>query len=334
MQHHSDLLQAVLDAPDDDTPRLIYADWLEEHNQPERANFIRVQCELARTSQYHPDTRARWTELKQIEQSLWDSNKSPWLRELPDISGFWWDTPFERGFVSRCKPDNANVLVDQSDVWLNMPVCRGVRLTNASGLERLVQSPCLAEVRHLDVECWIGDTGVSMLARSPFVRQLKTFQLNNCRVSPAVVAMLTRSPHLSHLQRLELRGNPIHNGGAVELANTPFLDQLRVLDLRNTQMNAHGLCELAQSPLVQRLEILRLSYNPLGDSGIAELASSPMTTNLILLSIDHTGLTPHGAELLLESPYFSANLTVQIEQPNELSPTLYAEFAKRFHCRD
>jgi len=42
------LLAAIRVAPDDDAPRLVYADWLEEHGQPERAEFIRVQCELIR----------------------------------------------------------------------------------------------------------------------------------------------------------------------------------------------------------------------------------------------------------------------------------------------
>jgi uncharacterized protein (TIGR02996 family) len=32
----------------DDTLRIIYADWLEENGQPERAEFIRVQVEIAR----------------------------------------------------------------------------------------------------------------------------------------------------------------------------------------------------------------------------------------------------------------------------------------------
>lgn len=42
------LLAAVLASPDDDTPRLAFADWLGENGQGERAEFIRVQCELAR----------------------------------------------------------------------------------------------------------------------------------------------------------------------------------------------------------------------------------------------------------------------------------------------
>lgn len=48
MSHQAGLLRAVLDAPADDAPRLVYADWLDEHgDQPERAEFIRVQVEYA-----------------------------------------------------------------------------------------------------------------------------------------------------------------------------------------------------------------------------------------------------------------------------------------------
>lgn len=41
------LLAAVCAAPGDDLPRLVLADWLEEHGKEERSEFIRVQCELA-----------------------------------------------------------------------------------------------------------------------------------------------------------------------------------------------------------------------------------------------------------------------------------------------
>ena len=41
------LMGAILDAPEDDVPRLAYADWLEEHGYDARAEFIRLQCRLA-----------------------------------------------------------------------------------------------------------------------------------------------------------------------------------------------------------------------------------------------------------------------------------------------
>lgn len=48
---HSDwpaFIDAIVADPDDDTIRLIAADWLEEHGDVDRAAFIRIQVELAR----------------------------------------------------------------------------------------------------------------------------------------------------------------------------------------------------------------------------------------------------------------------------------------------
>lgn len=49
-------IEAVIANPDDDSPRLIYADYLEEQGEYERAEFIRVQVELANTPEWieHP----------------------------------------------------------------------------------------------------------------------------------------------------------------------------------------------------------------------------------------------------------------------------------------
>jgi uncharacterized protein (TIGR02996 family) len=30
--------------PEDDAPRLIFADWLEDNGDPDRAEFVRLQC--------------------------------------------------------------------------------------------------------------------------------------------------------------------------------------------------------------------------------------------------------------------------------------------------
>ena len=43
------LFRGILDNPEDDVPRLVFADWLEEHGEADRAEFIRVQCERARS---------------------------------------------------------------------------------------------------------------------------------------------------------------------------------------------------------------------------------------------------------------------------------------------
>jgi uncharacterized protein (TIGR02996 family) len=46
------LLAAVLAAPDDDLPRLVYADWLDDHGDP-RAEYLRLGVELRRLTSGH-----------------------------------------------------------------------------------------------------------------------------------------------------------------------------------------------------------------------------------------------------------------------------------------
>lgn len=53
------LCTAIAAHPDEDTPRLVYADWLQEHDQPERAEFIRVQVELATYGDLQPFATCR-----------------------------------------------------------------------------------------------------------------------------------------------------------------------------------------------------------------------------------------------------------------------------------
>ena len=47
MDDEAALLNAIYADPNDDLVRLVYADWLDEHDRPERAEFIRAQIELA-----------------------------------------------------------------------------------------------------------------------------------------------------------------------------------------------------------------------------------------------------------------------------------------------
>jgi uncharacterized protein (TIGR02996 family) len=58
------LLKAVAASPDDDLPRLVAADWLDEHGEPERAEFIRVQIERANADR---------PELLWREKALWNN---------------------------------------------------------------------------------------------------------------------------------------------------------------------------------------------------------------------------------------------------------------------
>ncbi|MGL6075628.1 MAG: TIGR02996 domain-containing protein [Fimbriiglobus sp.] len=75
------LLNTCRSAVADDLPRLVLADWLEENNDGDRAEFIRIQCELARPT---VDT-SRTQMLKRNERELIAANWHRWVGKLLEL---------------------------------------------------------------------------------------------------------------------------------------------------------------------------------------------------------------------------------------------------------
>src|SRR5205085_1311341 len=88
-------LDDIFAHPDDDMPRLIFADWLDEQGEGERAEFIRVQVGRARL----PHWDAQQVRLRLRERQLLAKHGNKWKAELPEIQGVTWED-FRRGFVA------------------------------------------------------------------------------------------------------------------------------------------------------------------------------------------------------------------------------------------
>src|SRR5688572_26734802 len=78
MKSDPGFLSEIVEHPDDDMPRLVYADWLDDHDEPERAEFIRVQIEIARGV----GRAVRLRRLRERERRLLWSNESTWTAPL------------------------------------------------------------------------------------------------------------------------------------------------------------------------------------------------------------------------------------------------------------
>src|SRR5262249_51908714 len=76
------LWAAIRATPEDDRPRLAYADWLEEAGRPEHANFVRAEVELARLVVGSPEFEKRYTVLSQRRLLLLYTHVHAWQREL------------------------------------------------------------------------------------------------------------------------------------------------------------------------------------------------------------------------------------------------------------
>jgi uncharacterized protein (TIGR02996 family) len=130
------LLAAVADAPDDDGPRLVYADWLSERDDP-RGEFIALQCRA------HPTDAER-----ERAELLLRAHRSAWLGPLA-LAFVRSSVVFERGF-----PVSATV----REHW---------------DLAPLVGHEGLATLRHLDVS---GARGALALVRDPACRNLTSLR--------------------------------------------------------------------------------------------------------------------------------------------------------------
>ena len=110
MSDQDALLAAIIANPDDDTPRLMYADWLDEHlpdkvpspaaGPSARAEYIRVQCRLAGLPFDEPD----YPELLEREQTLaaWLRAHTPEEEARPDLpEDFDWYGEFDSGTGKR-----------------------------------------------------------------------------------------------------------------------------------------------------------------------------------------------------------------------------------------
>jgi uncharacterized protein (TIGR02996 family) len=324
MTHDKAFLQAVCEAPEDDTPRLVYADWLTDHGQPERAEFIRVQVELTRTPKYD----ARWVELRVRERTLWKAHGQTWRKEVHAWAAQ--KVTFRRGFAAEVECTATEFLRDGAGLFRRTPL-EEARLGNASAVvDKLVESPLLVRLSRLTLKNPLPVAQIQLLAKSPAVANLRSLSFNLPSVGPQAAEALAGSPHLTRLHELTLHGWPsIGDQGFIALATSPHLAGLEKLWLNNNQIGAVGIQALLASEWKQ-IKSLRLPVNNIGPAecevlaqwlagiqleeldlnrnrglgdGVRALAGCPGLSRLRVLRLIECALTDGGVQALASSPY-------------------------------
>jgi uncharacterized protein (TIGR02996 family) len=212
------LTAAVIASPDDDLPRLVYADWCDENGHPERAEFIRVQCALAR-----PDglTADRLADLRIREQTLLEVHGESWLAPLrgrgeplfsPRTHG-----QFHRGFVETVWMPAAEFLAHANRLFERCPV-RELRVTQTT-LEEFGQLMIDGRVfRRLDTldlsDRQLGDIAGELLQAAAAIWprwNLRRLRLRACGLESYQVHSLSQIPRSTFEPvELDVSLNPLH----------------------------------------------------------------------------------------------------------------------------
>jgi uncharacterized protein (TIGR02996 family) len=319
MDERRALLAAITADPDEDTPRLAFADWLQENGDKHdraRAQFIRLQVEAARLPRGNPSR----VKLRKRADAIDRAHAKHWLGPLMQmVKG----PLFERGLldvryftpVAFAKPEMQRILTE----WVpRVGACRLVLVGKTKKIELVAGSPVLGLVPAL---AWwdtqMDDAGLKTLAKSPHVGGLNSLTLEKLLATDAGLKALAKSPGLSGLRKLRIL-TPVNGGRDITAAGIRALvasDRLPHLDtFALTAAYRVGLESFCNEPALARLKRLHVrGYCP-----FAELCLCRHLTGLEELVIESysAGMTDDDAAALLDNPAFAKLRHFAVSMPS------------------
>ncbi|WP_157368635.1 TIGR02996 domain-containing protein [Zavarzinella formosa] len=213
------LLRRCLETPWDDAPILIYADWVQDNDEDERAEFIRESVASGEVTHSPPAVVEEWEETF-LPTALWkfirglpvcvvESSCSE-LTELSDREEY----PHTVQAVAHALRSDLRMIAH------NIRLARRFGWPVALSLYQTISTGTVA----------FGNDGMIKLAALPDLRHIGVMRLNNLDYGEWGLTALANSPHVQNLWYLRL---PDAGEGTVEeeiLRSSPNLKNLRVID--------------------------------------------------------------------------------------------------------
>jgi uncharacterized protein (TIGR02996 family) len=293
------LIEAIRDNPDEDTPRLVLADWYEENGDTARGEFIRVQCELARLD----PTSDRYPELHIRQLQMQAEHEREWLGEWADRLVRW---EFRRGML-----DEVTICPE--------PYCKsGERLFRDHPVWRVAFVNGIGES--------LDPTAIRDVLTQPHSRYLRAIDAAGCKPGEQAAAMfggeihtnswlteLARATSLEGLRELSLFGGTRSGRGDLDLQTwqefcaADHLRRLAHLDLSNhydyhrqTRTWEPVLRELAGAGFASSLHSLRLDGCYVASNALLHLTRPRRFRRLETLSVGGRGTDLSIASVLPE----------------------------------
>jgi uncharacterized protein (TIGR02996 family) len=287
------LLDDARHRPEDDTPRLILADWLQEHGDELRGRFLRSQCLAAAWPDEHPDR----IDLERDTLDLLLEHEPRWLGTLTEGAHAW---TFARGLLwlettFHSLVDSLGIATPDDLAWVE-----GISLIGKDGWDRLrPDHPLLPGLAGLDLSgSLLGGERLAALLGSFPAGQLRHLDLSFNELDDDGLQAILHLPALAGLTQLELRHNHLTHGALRRLRNAPCWEHLRSLNLRENQIGLEGVIELSRDAPAGLTALGLGSAKIRSVHGLAQLLAAPLFPRLTQLDLGHTALGASGMEEL------------------------------------
>jgi hypothetical protein len=310
----------------------MYADWLDEKGDCDRAEFIRVQCERARL----PAWDAAQVRLRLRERELLKRHGERWLAEMPALRGARWEG-FRRGIFAEVSFSTFEAMRFSAHACRAVAPVEAVTVHWPRRKEGKIAVRPFAELRELtltgrpmpDEIAWLADSpqlstlraltllgldveDLRRLVASPHLAGLRVLRLVSNGLGTAGVRALTQAATLTALEELDLSGpgyyeeyyeDPIINAAGMEsLAGWAGLSLVRSLMLSGSDVRPAGLRALLRSPHASSLRELSLRGGRLDGQAAAEFVSAVPGLRLQRLDLGENVLKEIGAEYVAIAP--------------------------------
>lgn len=305
------LLAAVRASPDDDTPRLVLADWLDDHGEPDFAAFIRLEIERDR----HDFNSPIWHELNRRARPL---RRAAFPGYVEDVL-----SPTRRGFHKHIQ---IGVLALRDGLHRIGPYSTRLVVQLGANTQRDLDAEAETAAGGPD---HVGDALRDIFV-SPWVREWVTLHTYSLRLTAARAVSIAGPGNLSGLEFLAIDGGVDDDAMAtLAVADLPRMRRLAIVELAPMRdeplLSPAAMDTLLGSGLAPRLELLRLCGGWVGDR-IRQVVRCAELRNLKVLDIQFAPLDDELMDLLA-SPATLPNLERLVT--GELSGDQQARLAVR-----
>ena len=305
-------LTAIVAAPEDDTPRLVFADWLDERNRGDdaaRAALIRAQC---RAELLPPESKER-KKLEREAKAVLKQHGDRWAKELRESkvgdSKLVESYEFRRGFLAHVVMSGTTFARQAEKLFEIAPTIRSAYFREAANeMSAVAKCEHLARLASVDVRqmCWCGycriQNDLRALFNSKHLGGLTQLSVAGDRMDAAGAKRLAKSTALKRLTSLDASDNPLGDDGAEAICASKNLKHLANLDLTGAQLGDAALESLAGAENLPALRRLTLSANRFTAAGLEALVGSPLFAGLEALELMNTGIGDAGARVLASAP--------------------------------
>jgi len=300
---HNAFLRAIISDPDDDLPRLVYADFLDETGDTDRAEFIRVQCRLAEYEEHDPHFR----ELEDREHALLATNEAEWFREREGLNEWVW----RRGFVDEVADGHSNREASES-LFAAQPIQRWKVQTRDVHSVLVLSKESVARLKHFD------SSGLPWNERNKRIatRLLNDSQLQSYRHTGISTVLdfadsMTEAYPLSSLTELRLGGGSTYrtslrhslrpSSAGEALANALAKMNIAKLGLYSCELTTWDIGHILHAECGAKLTDLDVSENPIGPDGYRAFENAHPAMQLQSLDVSGTPLAGISLEPLLNA---------------------------------